>query len=971
MQEKERPVDKGQKARKGQEELRATLSSIGDGGIVTDAVDQARLNAILEQTSDLIATATPDAKLTYLNLAGRAMVGWGREESLDDRVIADLHPLKILKKIETEGLPAAAATGVWEGETVLLHRNGREIPVSQVILAHRSPDGVLQYFSSIMRNITERKRSELELRESEDKYRRLIETTGTGYVILDDHGQIIDANQEYAYLTGRQKLEEVIGQNVLEWTAPHDLERNASEVRQCIDQGFVRNLEIDYVTPSGQFIPVEINATVLRSSGILRILSLCRDITERKHAEEESKAHIRFLECLERVDQVIKQETDVEQMLWNITQTVFSLFDCDRAWLLYPCDPEAPSFRVPIEITRSEYPGAKLFDIDVPMTPGEAQNMREALGSDEPVTYTVGTEKPISTAKQFGVQSQMFVPLYPKLGKPWVFGMHQCSYPRIWTKDEKKLFNEISRRISDGLSSVLFLRELQENEERFRATFEQAAVGIAHVAPDGRWLRVNQKLCNIVGYSREELLQMTFQDITYPEDLDANLEYIRQVLTEENSTDSMEKRYFRKDGSLAWINMTVSVVRNASGDPAYFISVIEDIAKRKNAEEEKEKLQGQLLQAQKMESVGRLAGGVAHDFNNMLGIIIGHAEMALDRVETHHPVHADLEVIWKAAERSADLTRQLLAFARKQTVTPRVLDLNETVDKMLKMLQRLVGEDIELIWMPGSDLWQVKIDPIQIDQILMNHAANARDAIAGVGKVSIETRNVIADVAYCTGRLGIVPGEYVMLAVSDNGCGMDRETLANIFEPFFTTKELGKGTGLGLAMVYGIVKQNKGAIYAYSEPGEGTIFRIYLPRYVNKISSDYSALAPTESTMGGPEIVLLVEDESMLLEMFQAMLEKLEYTVLVAGTPGEAIRLAEEHAGEIHLLMTDVVMPEMNGRDLAKRLLSLYPNIKRLFMSGYTADVIAHHGVLDEGMHFIQKPFTLKELALKVRKALD
>lgn len=210
-----------------------------------------------------------------------------------------------------------------------------------------------------------------------------------------------------------------------------------------------------------------------------------------------------------------------------------------------------------------------------------------------------------------------------------------------------------------------------------------------------------------------------------------------------------------------------------------------------------------------------------------------------------------------------------------------------------------------------------------------------------------------------------------MLAVSDNGCGMDRETLANIFEPFYTTKELGKGTGLGLAMVYGIVKQNKGAIYAYSEPGEGTIFRIYLPRYVNKISSDYSALAPTESTTGGPEIVLLVEDESMLLEMFQAMLEQLDYTVLVAETPGEAIRLAEEHAGEIHLLLTDVVMPEMNGRDLAKRLLSLYPNIKRLFMSGYTADVIAHHGVLDEGMHFIQKPFTLKELALKVRKALD
>ncbi len=608
------------------------------------------------------------------------------------------------------------------------------------------------------------------------------------------------------------------------------------------------------------------------------------------------------------------------------------------------------------------------------MSPSLTQNLREALETDDPVIYATGTENPVNklSAEQFGVQSQMFVAIYPKLGKPWAFGMHQCSYPRIWTKEEKKLFKEIGRRISDGLSSVLFLRELQENEERFRATFAQAAVGIAHLAPNGRWLRVNQKLCNIVGYSREELLQMSFQDIVYPEDLDANMEDFHPMLAGEKiSTGSIEKRYICKDGSLAWTNMTVSVVLSDSGDPTYFIVVIEDIANRKKEEEEKQKLQGQLLQSQKMESVGRLAGGVAHDFNNMLGVILGHAEMALARVEPHQPVHADLELIWKAAERSADLTRQLLAYARKQAVAPKVLDLNETVYKMLKILQRLVGEDIDLIWKPASDLWQVKIDPTQVDQILMNQAANARDAIVGVGKVIIETQNVVADVAYCTGHLGIVPGEYVMLSVSDNGHGMDRETLANIFEPFYTTKELGKGTGLGLAMVYGIVKQNKGAIYAYSEPGEGTDFKIYLPRYVDKISYDYSELAPTESTTGGHEIVLLVEDDLMLLEMFQAMLKQLEYTVLIAGTPGEAIRLANEHAGDIHLLLTDVVMPEMNGRDLARHLLSLYPNIKRLFMSGYTADIIAPHSVLEEGVHFIQKPFLITELATKVRKALD
>jgi CheY-like chemotaxis protein len=299
-----------------------------------------------------------------------------------------------------------------------------------------------------------------------------------------------------------------------------------------------------------------------------------------------------------------------------------------------------------------------------------------------------------------------------------------------------------------------------------------------------------------------------------------------------------------------------------------------------------------------------------------------------------------------------------------------LLDLNETVDKVFTMVQRLVGENIALVWMPGAALWQVKIDPSQVDQILMNLIANARDAIAGVGTVRIETRNINADVAYCAAHPGIAPGEYVRLAIADDGCGMDRETLANIFEPFYTTKELGKGTGLGLATVYGIVQQNKGSIHVDSQPGEGTTFTIHLPRYLSRIPPD-SPQRVAEQAAGGSEVVLLVEDEPMLLELVQAMLEKLEYTVLTAGSPGEALRLAEEHVGEIHLLMTDVVMPEMNGRDLAKRLLSLYPKIRRLFMSGYTADVIAYHGVLEEAIHFIQKPFTVQELAVKVRKAFD
>ena len=406
------------------------------------------------------------------------------------------------------------------------------------------------------------------------------------------------------------------------------------------------------------------------------------------------------------------------------------------------------------------------------------------------------------------------------------------------------------------------------------------------------------------------------------------------------------------------------------GDKTLLAGYTIDITERKEAEAEREKLEAELRQAQKMESVGRLAGGVAHDFNNMLSIILGHAQLALRSIDPSNPLHADLEEIQKAGQRSAELTRQLLAFARKQTVAPKVLDLNTTVERMLTMLRRLIGEDIDLAWRPGAGLWPVKVDPSQINQILANLCANARDAIADVGKLALETANIVCDEAYCAEHPGLTPGEYVMLAVSDNGCGMDRETLANVFEPFFTTKEMGKGTGLGLATVYGIVKQNHGFIAIDSAPGEGTTFKMYLPRYGGK-TAQAAAEGPSEVIKSGSEMILLVEDEPTILKLGKTMLEQLGYTVLAASAPGEAIRLAREHTGKLHLLMTDVVMPGMNGRDLAKHLLSLYPRLKRLFMSGYTADVIAQHGVLDEGVSFIQKPFSMQALAAKVRETLD
>jgi CheY-like chemotaxis protein len=361
---------------------------------------------------------------------------------------------------------------------------------------------------------------------------------------------------------------------------------------------------------------------------------------------------------------------------------------------------------------------------------------------------------------------------------------------------------------------------------------------------------------------------------------------------------------------------------------------------------------------------------VAHDFNNMLGVILGHSELAMKRLDASNPIHTSLKSIHTAAERSADLTRQLLAFARKQTIAPKVLNLNQTIEGMVKMLTRLIGEDIDLAWRPGKNLGAIKMDPSQIDQILVNLCVNARDAIGDTGKVTIETNTATFDAAYCAMHADFVPGEYVLLAVSDNGCGMHPETVSRLFEPFFTTKDTGKGTGLGLATVYGIVRQNNGFINIYSELGQGTTFKVYLPLHATTIEQTPQT-GTVESAVLGHETILLVEDDSMHLEITKHMLETLGYTVFPAATPDEAIRIAGTLDGKIHLLMTDVIMPEMNGKDLNRNMLSLDPNLKCLFMSGYTANVIAHHGVLDVGIHFVQKPFSMNDLAEKLREVLE
>ncbi len=437
---------------------------------------------------------------------------------------------------------------------------------------------------------------------------------------------------------------------------------------------------------------------------------------------------------------------------------------------------------------------------------------------------------------------------------------------------------------------------------------------------------------------------------------------------ETSSEEEIEIECF--DGTRKTILHWAAPIFNSNGAIERVIGVNQDITERRRAEDEKQKLHDMLAQAQKMESIGRLAGGVAHDFNNMLSIIMGYAELTRTMIDSSDRITKNLNQIISAGNRSKEVVRQLLAFARKQPIAPKVLCFNHVVEDFLKMLRRLIGENVELQWKPSGNLWPVRMDPTQVEQILTNLTVNARDAIGvNAGLVTLETGNAFFDQTYCETHPGFRPGEYVLLAVSDTGCGMDKETQANIFEPFYTTKETGKGTGLGLATVYGIVKQNDGFVYVYSEIDQGTTFKIYIPRSTTNDLQDGRKHLPGNPPEGR-ETILLVEDEPFLLDMAKLMLEQLGYRVIMAGSPKEALEIADRFNDEIHLLVTDVVMPGMVGSDLSKKLTTRCPNIKHLFMSGYTAHFMTHHGVLSEDVHFIHKPFSLNDFAIKIREAL-
>jgi two-component system, cell cycle sensor histidine kinase and response regulator CckA len=761
-------------------------------------------------------------------------------------------------------------------------------------------------------DITEQREMENALIESEERYRRAFETASDAILLLEkSKGKITHTNPAVTTMLGYSN-EECIGKNVKDIGLTHEIDDIHVITETLEKDGIIHYADVPAKTKVGQIIYTDIYLVDKARS----IQCNIRDITERKEAEKALRESEQKYRDLVDNASVGVFKTTLGGEIAYVNDALIKMLEFEsleefiaaNVWVRYKDPKDREVFLEDLKIKGK----IEHFETELLTTTGSSRNVliSEALEGD------------------------------------FISGM-------IVDITERKQAEE----------------KLKQSEARLRTLFETMPLGIGLVQ-DHKIQWHNEATSRMLGYSREELQRKNIR-MLYESDKEFDrVEKAINTLETGRRTAELETRWVRKDGSVVDCHIRHALMNPESKDRVV-LAMVEDITERKKAEEEKRKLETQFNQAQKMEAVGVLAGGVAHDFNNILTSIIGNAELALMDLDKDTSVYGNINEIQKAGHSAAALTRQLLAFSRKGLIRPEVLDFNQLLLNFEKMLRRIIGEDIELVTAYAPDFWQVEADPGQMEQVIMNLAVNARDAMPKGGKLTIETANVELNEDYFREH-GVEnqAGLYVMLAVTDTGAGMDRETQASIFEPFFTTKGLGRGTGLGLSTVYGIVKQNRGHIWVYSEPGKGTTFRVYLPRTGVQTEGVEKEQASTPS-LEGSETILVVEDDEPVGKMAERMLGGYGYRVLTARNGTEALEISGSYSGPVHLLLTDVVMPDMTGLDLAEQLKSRFPEIKVLYMSGYTDNVIADHGVLEKDVNFIQKPFSREGLGGKVREVLD
>ena len=1082
----------------------------------------------------------------------------------------------------------------------------------------------------LQEEIVVREQTQKKLIESEDKYRTYIEHANDGISVVHK-GKLTFVNSRLAEIMG-YKVDELVGKDFLQFIPKGKLNQITDNLkRRLAGEDVSQVYESGILHKDNSEIDVEFNITTIESNDEPATLTIIRDITERKQEEETLRkkqviieSNIKYFESMNIISQSVSQSTEVGEMIKRVIEDVFNIFEADRAWLLYPCDPDSSTFQVPYEHTKPEYPGALESGIDSPVDEGIKQIFEDLLSADEVITYDLSNEsfRNSEPVKKFYMQSQMVIAIHPRTGSPWVLGLHQCSHERIWTSEEQILFKDISIKIKDALNNLLHFKELfnreqflnriidqspfatwisdsggtlqranpalkrflnltdeqlvgkynvlndtiaerqglqplfrtvfedgktitfslewdgndmpsmdlkgsssvnveatmfpihnsegkltnvvlnwiditeskkaeeaqRVSEEKYRLLIENQSDMVVKFSMEGELLFVSPSYCKTFDKSQDELLGKKFMPLIHEDDREAAKDaidkiyqppytgYVEEraktkdgwrwqawlntaVLNEESEVDSIiatgrdinerkrveqalresEEKYRRifeniqdvyyesridgtileispsienvsqyrrkdliggsiydiytdpkerdeflklildtgkvndfeisltdKDGSQHPCSITTLLVKDEQNNPIKLVGSMRDISERKQNEEERKKLKAQLQHALKMEAMGTLAGGIAHDFNNLLMAIQGRTSIMLMKKDFSHPDIRHLKGIEENVESAADLTRQLLGFARggKYEVSP--TDLNELVKKQNRMFGR-TKKQITIHGKYEENLWSVEVDRGQIEQVLLNLYVNAWQAMPGGGDLYLETENLTLDQTDVK-PFSIEPGRYVKISVTDTGVGMDKATREKIFEPFFTTKEMGRGTGLGLASAYGIIKNHGGFINVYSEKGHGTTFNVYLPASEKKIIEEKK---PAGDTLRGTETVLFVDDEDMIIEVAEELFEELGYKVLTTGSGREAIETYEKNKERIDMVLLDMVMPDMSGGETYDKLKEINPDVKVLLASGYSMNGTATE-IMDRGCNgFIQKPFKMKELSQKLREILD
>jgi two-component system cell cycle sensor histidine kinase/response regulator CckA len=795
------------------------------------------------------------------------------------------------------------------------------------VFTREKVDYILEYDKALTNFIADlaehallRIKADAAIRENERKFHAVFDQAYQFLGLLTLDGKVVQANRTAMDFCGCTE-QEIIGRYFWEtpwWNHSSELQAKLRQAVQRAAQGEMVAFEAIHPNQQGQlhYFDFSLKPVKDEKGQVVLLIPEGRDITERKHAEQKIKDQAEFLQRL-------------------IDAMPYPVFYKDRQGHYLSCNRAFEKF---YGFQRDQIAGKTVYAV-APKERAELQTQIDGELFNHP------------GAREYDARVQSADDAF-----------HDVIFHKATFEGPDGAPAGLVGAMLDITERKRIERALEESEAKIRSIMDNVGIGVALISPKMEVLEMNRRMRQWfpdVQLHEQPICYHVFNDPPRGQACNdcptyQTLQDGRVHETTIQTQQGKSERNFR---------IIASPICNAEGEVLAAIELVEDIT-------EKLSLESQLRQAQKMEAVGRLAGGVAHDFNNMLGVILGYADLALYKLDAKHPAHANIDQIRSAARRSTDIIRQLLAFARRQTITPQMLDLNETVEGILKMLRRLIGEDIDLVWHPDSGLWPIKMDPSQVEQILANLCVNARDAIQGVGNITIETGNVHLDEAYCEEHTGFKVGHFAMLAISDDGCGMEPDTLDKVFEPFFTTKEVGRGTGLGLATVYGVVKQNNGFINVYSEKGKGTTFRIYFPRHQGA-TIEIPKEDEEELLLGHGESVLVVEDEDAVLELTHNMLDDLGYNVLSAGSPDEALHLAEKHDGKIDLLITDVIMPGMNGKDVADRIRQARPGIKLLYMSGYTANVIANRSMLNPGVHLLSKPFSIQQLSVKVRRALE